>query len=214
MRSLRCSRTGTHNLWAGTARRGIDRFDPRPSPFRTYRFKTADPNGSANCSVSSVYQDSNGILWAGTRGVLNRIDRKTGHHSLSVGRWAPLTAFPTRTCVLSPRIARGYLWFGTWGGGLNRFDPRTGRFKSWCHDMANPHSLSEDVVSSLLVDHQGTLWAGTENGLNQFDPDTGQFQVYKASIQGLSRYNVITEDSMRRLMAGQLGQPDFTGLIL
>jgi len=194
-----------HNLWAGTARRGIDRFDPRPSPFGTYRFKTADPNGSTNFSVSSVYQDSNGILWAGTRGVLNRVDRKTGQFT----RYQSALGAPdglSNTNVRSIAEDRaGYLWFGTWGGGLNRLDPRTGRFKSWRHDMANPHSLSEDVVSSLLVDHQGTLWAGTEDGLNRFDPDTGQFQVYKAPIQGLSRYNVITEDLIGNLWLASWG---------
>ncbi len=194
-----------HNLWAGTARRGIDRFDPRTSPFRTYRFTAADPNGSTNFSVSSVCQDSHGILWAGSRGILNRIDRKTGqvkHYQSALG--APDGLSNTNVRSIAEDRA-GYLWFGTWGGGLNRLDPRTGRFKSWRHDPANPRSLSEDVVSSLLVDHGGTLWAGTEDGLNRFDPDTEQFQVYKAPIQGLSRYNVITEDSSGALWLASWG---------
>jgi len=194
-----------HSLWAGTARRGIDRFDPRPSPFRTYRFETANPNGSPNSSVSSVYQDSRGMLWAGTRGVLNRMDRKAGQltrYQSALGAPAGLSNTSVRS-IAEDRA--GYLWFGTWGGGLNRLDPRTGRFKSWRHDTANPRSLSEDVVSSLLVDHGGTLWAGTEDGLNRFDPDAEQFQVYKAPIQGLSRYNVITEDSSGALWLASWG---------
>lgn len=183
------------NLWAGTSRHGIDRFDPRPSTFRTYRFETTAANGSANGSVNAVYQDSLGFLWVGTQGTLNRIDRKTGQitrYQSAVGAPAGLSNTSVRS-IAEDRA--GNLWFGTWGGGLNRLDPRTGRFKFWHHDMADPGSLDEDLVSSLLVDHRGTLWAGTESGLNQFDPASEQFRVYRASIQGLSRYNVITEDS-------------------
>ena len=40
----------------------------------------------------------------------------------------------------------GYLWFGTYGGGLNRYDPRTGTFAAFRHNPADPHSLSHDIV--------------------------------------------------------------------
>ena len=69
----------------------------------------------------------------------------------------------------------GFLWFGTWGGGLNRFDRRTGRFKAYRHDPADAASLSHDYVLSLLIDRRGILWAGTDDGLNRLDARTGRF---------------------------------------
>jgi ligand-binding sensor domain-containing protein len=57
-----------------------------------------------------------------------------------------------------------------WGGGLNRFDRRTGRFKAYRHDPADAASLSDDYVLSLLIDVEGTLWAGTDDGLNRLMP--------------------------------------------
>jgi PAS domain S-box-containing protein len=76
----------------------------------------------------------------------------------------------------------GFLWFGTYGGGLNRYDPRTGRFAVFRHDPGDPYSLSNDVVYSLTIDRQGTLWAGTEDGLNRCeDPVTGRFRSWKAA---------------------------------
>ena len=91
----------------------------------------------------------------------------------------------------------GYLWFGTYGGGLNRYDPRTGRFAAFRHNPADPHSLSHDIVYSLMVDHQGTLWAGTADGLNRLeDPVTGRFRSWKADPAGASPQEVpaIVED--------------------
>jgi signal transduction histidine kinase len=41
-----------------------------------------------------------------------------------------------------------------------------------------PGSLSNDGVTSILVDRSGTIWAGTLNGLDRLDLKTGRFTVY------------------------------------
>lgn len=44
----------------------------------------------------------------------------------------------------------GNLWIGIWnGGGINRFDSRTGNFK---------HYLSGANISCILQDSDGTIW--------------------------------------------------------
>ena len=69
----------------------------------------------------------------------------------------------------------GTLWVGTFGGGLNRFDPETETFSHFTHETGNPTSLSQDTVTVILEDSQGILWVGTHGGLNRFDPDTETF---------------------------------------
>ena len=73
----------------------------------------------------------------------------------------------------------GRLWIATYGGGLDRFDRRSGRFEHFRHDPANPHSISDDRVRSLHEDPDGALWVGTYGGgLNRFDPATERFTSY------------------------------------
>ena len=85
----------------------------------------------------------------------------------------PLTAIPRPGVVINAitigEDRLGSLWVGTYGQGLLRFDRRTGQFKSYRHNPADPYSLSNDTVPRLLVDHEGTLWAATWDGLNRFD---------------------------------------------
>lgn len=58
---------------------------------------------------------------------------------------------------------KGYLWMGTNGGGLSRFNGI--EFETFTEDQG----LSSNYILSLLVDENQRLWAGTANGLNLFE---------------------------------------------
>lgn len=58
---------------------------------------------------------------------------------------------------------RGYLWVGTYGGGLNRFDGQN--FTNY----STKDGLSDNAVYSLMEDRQGNLWIGTDIGINKYD---------------------------------------------
>jgi sugar lactone lactonase YvrE len=88
---------------------------------------------------------------------------------------------------------------GTWGGGLNRYEPKTDTFTHFNHDPANPESISNDSILSFQQDYQGQLWIGTEGGLNRMNSD-GTFTSYRLK-DGLPNENVmgILEDNRGNL---------------
>jgi signal transduction histidine kinase/streptogramin lyase len=75
--------------------------------------------------------------------------------------------------------ARGYLWLGGWGTGLDRFDERTGQFKRYRHNPDNPNSLISDGVYKIYGDRSGHIWVGQLYGISRFDPATEQFTNYR-----------------------------------
>lgn len=171
--SLFADREGS--IWAGLGRIGLTRFDSKPLPFKRVTYNPSDPNNTVEPFVGAIYEDSQRILWVGTPEVLMRIDRKAGRYT------SYRTSGPgARSDVITIREDHsGNLWVGTYGHGLHRFDLQTGQFKTYQHDPADPYSLSNDIVSRLLVDHNGTLWAGTQDALNRFDAATERFTTYK-----------------------------------
>lgn len=68
------------------------------------------------------------------------------------------------------------IWVGTWGAGVNLMSNVLSNFEHYHHQINNPYSLSDNIVSSFTENSQG-IWVGTEQGgLNYFDPVTERFR--------------------------------------
>lgn len=121
-------------------------------------------------------QDQKGYMWiAGTS--LYRYD---GYHLVTYKNdpQNPKSIAPSRlesVCV----DRNGIIWIGTFGSGLDRYDPVTGIFTHYPHDPKNPSSISNNIVTCILEDKQGTIWVGTHGGLNKLDQKTGKFARYQ-----------------------------------
>ena len=81
----------------------------------------------------------------------------------------------------------GNLWIGTDNAGLNRYakadlEGGTGLFRRYGHNSANGSSLSDDRITKLFEDNQGTIWIGTFNGLNALSGDQSGFVHYSHNL--------------------------------
>ncbi|NTW32047.1 MAG: histidine kinase [Bacteroidetes bacterium] len=70
--------------------------------------------------------------------------------------------------------SEGVLWIGTMGGGLNRFDRKTGLFKHY----TEKDGLANNMVYCILEDNAGNLWMTTNNGISKFNVKTETFVNY------------------------------------
>ena len=70
---------------------------------------------------------------------------------------------------------KGNIWIGT-RNGLVRYDGY--EMRSYFHDNANEHSLSNNFVKVLRCDRQGRIWVCTESGISRYRPATDDFVSY------------------------------------
>ncbi len=96
----------------------------------------------------------------------------------------------------------GDKWFGTWGGGVSRFDG-----EKWTNFTAED-GLAGDIVYAVTLDpHDGALWFGTNHGVSRFD---GQNWTSIKKQDGLANENVysVAIDVHRRVWLGEKGGVD------
>jgi len=86
-------------------------------------------------------------------------------------------------CLLQD--SRGYIWMGTDGGGLSRFDGQ--KFETF----TKSNGLSDNVVRSLCEDRKGNIWIGTDYGITRYDGFTFKPIRKEEGLKGSSVLKII-----------------------
>jgi ligand-binding sensor domain-containing protein len=144
------------------------------SPTIKFNHLTMD-DGLVSNDIKSIFADSEGFVWVGTRNGLSRYDGKNFKNykhnpddSTSISNGYIWHIHETQD---------GLLWFGT-KNGLTVLNKKTDRFKTYYHQKNNPNSLADSDVREILEDEHGTIWLGTKNGLTAFDRQKNIFKNY------------------------------------
>ena len=135
----------------------------------TFEFqRLADDLGGRQSSIYDIFEDSSGLLWvAGDTDGLLRFDGNE-FVSWSEGFVADQTRTNVSTQIVTPN---GHLWVGSWGNGLQYWDPAAGHFVVFLADPDDPDALADNRVQRMHVDSTGRVWIGTAAGINLIDPD-------------------------------------------
>ena len=130
--------------------------------------RTGIRQGLSHSNVINILQDRKGFLWFGTRDGLNKYD---GYKfTIYKNRFGDENSLSQNMVNDLAEDSEGNIWIATWGGGINKYDPKHNTFTCYRHDKNDPYSISSDLVHSIEIDANGNLWIGTdEPGLYLFD---------------------------------------------
>lgn len=194
-------------IWIGT-RFGVAELDWRTGRFRYYPLYPEDYAFSnfdvlsGSYDITCLSEDSSGVLWVGTPILgLIRFDPANGSENSYTFRSDDTTSLSSNF-ILSiepdPFEPSRYLWIGTDGGGMNKFDKKTGRAERFTVESGLPNN----VVYGILADHSGKLWMSTNRGLCRFDPLTRSLRVF--DVQDGLQSNEFNRREFFRLRDGKM----------
>lgn len=162
-------------------------------------------HGLSQSNVICIIQDSNGFMWFGTRYGLNKYD---GYNFSIYKKNQHVNSISNNTIMGLLEGSDGNLWIATWGGGINKFDPKKEKFTHYKALPNQSNGLSDNFVNVIYEDKKGNLWIGTNSGgLNLFDREQNTFKTFvhdknnPKSIGSNSIY-AIYEDSRNNLWIG------------
>lgn len=159
-----------NELWIGTSVGALQVNLSNGAALQTYTRE----NGLANEYVFASMVDSKGELWLGTNG--------GGVSHLIKNTWQtyfPMHGLADYWVYSFAEQQNGTVWIGTWAG-LNSFNRRTGKFKTYLKELIN------EWIYGLDVDAKQRLWVGTEGGVNMYDGQTWHSWTHE---QGLGAPN-------------------------
>ena len=168
-------------VWAASQSAGLLRLDPRSRQLEVFRHDPELPNSLAANRVYALFEDRDGLIWAGTwnNGASVFDPRAGGFVSVRPGRAPP--ALPGAAVLAVLADPDGSFWFGLGdGGGLAHFDLQRGLLRSFRHDPQRPESLAHNFVMRMVRAADGSLWVATRGGgLDRLRPGAPGFEHFR-----------------------------------
>ncbi|OGW62577.1 MAG: hypothetical protein A2638_06100 [Nitrospirae bacterium RIFCSPHIGHO2_01_FULL_66_17] len=207
-------------MWVATWK-GVSLFDGRG--FTTYSVD----EGLVDKWVYAIAIDRANVMWFGTEGGVTRFDGSTwksythadglgleteqvvknpdytfgNPHHIDPSKQA--TASNPNYVISAAVDRRDHKWFGTWGGGISRFDG-----SSWT-TYSKADGLGGNFVFSQAVDHHGVLWAGTDGGVSWFDGTRWRTYTTRDGLIDNFVYSIGVDDEGNKWFGTRVGVSRF-----
>jgi ligand-binding sensor domain-containing protein/two-component sensor histidine kinase len=188
--------------WLGTFGNGINKLNPGSTKFPHFKSSIHGPANLSNNNIWCFFEDSRGSLWIGTECGLNLNDPNGALVNIFKHDPKVQTSVSDDIITAITEDRNNYIWIGTRGRGLNRYDYKSGTFS---------HYLENLSILSLYTDSDTTLWVGTTtDGLFRFNVETGSYRIYKyakSNSTGISNnvVGIIFRDQNGILWCGTYG---------
>jgi signal transduction histidine kinase/streptogramin lyase len=183
VRSLYEDSEGT--IWVGTGMEfdnddfgGLNRFDRSTGTFTRFIYNPDDPTRLIDNKVRSIFEDSKGNFWIGTRGDgLHTLDRKTGLFTRY--RYDPqnpdklsrskVTAWYDGITFIR-EDDQNQLWIGTNNNGISRYDPVTQKVTHYGDNTDGFGTFIDHTAWWSHIGEDGQIWMSSqENSFYRID---------------------------------------------
>lgn len=175
------------NLWIGTYKNGVYRYDPSTKTFTHLN----ESMGLSHPEVLEIFKDSEQNMWVGTGNGVN-LWHDDNQRFISFKSNENIADSLLGNIVQDVHQSRnGQIWIST-QKGLNLYIPETKSFKHFSEKTGLPTSL----IRAISDDKNGYLWLTTNKGISRLDPLLGEVINY-ASSSGLLGSNYYANSLVR-----------------
>ncbi len=165
------------HIWIST-QKGAYVLDPVENTYTRHQYDESNSYGLPSSSIWKIADGNQDNLWIGSY--------SGGLSFLSFSEKSVFKSFNSKTDALSFPVVSSiaeqgdYLWVGTEGGGLNRYDMQTGEFRHYSHHKSGS-GLSFNNVNSLQLIGEDLWISLPRGGLDRLNTKTNTIKNYSSS---------------------------------
>jgi two-component system, sensor histidine kinase ChiS len=172
-----------NNIWAGTFMNGVDFSNAQTNMFGMVKNNPLSESSLKKGIVTNFLNDKNGNLWVATDGgglfVKKKNTEDYAPYNPTPSKY-DFTSYPILTLALDKE---GWIWAGTYGGGVVSFNPITGAIQQYVNNRKDPNSINNDNVRSIIVDRNNNVWInGFYSGVSVYNKKTNKFKHYRNEL--------------------------------
>ncbi|AUP77902.1 hybrid sensor histidine kinase/response regulator transcription factor [Flavivirga eckloniae] len=166
-------------IWIGAFYNGLYSFNLATNELKNYNSKQFVDHGITTSDVRKVLVDSDETIWLGTTAGLFKIDKVSGDE-LSITPFSKRMSEAYNNLKSSNHIlslyqsSNNYIWIGTRGAGLCRYDKKKDVFK-WYNKFSG---LNEENIAGIIEDQDGHIWVSGNSGISKLNIATNAVTNY------------------------------------
>jgi signal transduction histidine kinase/ligand-binding sensor domain-containing protein/DNA-binding response OmpR family regulator len=164
-----------HGIWILTTNT-IARLDQETGQFIHSRYNEGPAYRLREAVFPRLHEDPGGDFWIAAKNGLHHYEIESG-----VLTSHPVFSTPGNRDVIGinavipdPSDPGRYLWLGTGGGGLIKYNIESGAITRYSVDQG----LANNTVYGILYDGDGSFWMSTNRGLSKFNIMENEFTNY------------------------------------
>ncbi len=191
--------------------KGICQWDEKNNALVRYQHQQFNLSSLISNNVNSLFEDAGGVVWVSTYEGISRWNIQINafkHISKVFKDFNQMTSDAISAFAMQQD---GTLLVGTWGGGINSFDPESGEV-SQIYNKQGPEGLKDNRIMSLYVDGDDTLWVGTfSGGLHRKPLNSDRFEVWSHENDNPQSLSSNSVSSILRISDGRLAIGTYGG---
>ncbi len=191
----------SEKIWIGT-RKGLNILNPKNNKILRLVNKANKQNSFPGNIILDIYEDRDSTFWIATylKGIIklkfSGTDTEKFNFQIFQNKKTDPQSISGNYVRKIFRDKTGIMWAGTWGAGLNKFNPRPPKFHQISFDKNSKVSLSYPFVRSFLVDKNLNIWVGTHGkGIDVFNKNFTRKEnknLLQIDLSGLSENTVFS----------------------
>lgn len=172
-------------IWIASMPSGLDYTNPARRAFEILQFIPFADNSLVSDLILTIHEDTFHNIWIGTEGGLSKYDPRSGRFVNYVHAESGQSISAHAVLALESDDD-GNIWIGTWSGGLNKLNPRSGEITVYIPEtdesVTFPNAVSSRFIWGLDIDANGYLWIGSETGyVDRLNLETGVFDHFNGN---------------------------------